>query len=282
VKKGIGKYLDLFKKSLFYNSFKKLDLRILLTAGYEICFFILTVLILKTWSDSVINKGQSVIGISIDQIAQMAAEEAKAQLAALKHYAFFFIGSLILAVILIYLLYCLTYGLIWTSVLNKKFTARYFRRFALFNLVYFFILLLTLLATALVTGIMLFIVQAVQGVITNQIVIGILFLPVTLFVYIPLLILFYSITSMAYLYFTKGTPRLFGGIAKAFGNTFTNRIVPLYKSYVWMAALLIVVSQLFWFLDYLPDTAGMIIGAVILMLYLAWTRFYLADVVEIL
>ncbi|TKJ17699.1 hypothetical protein CEE44_04165 [Candidatus Woesearchaeota archaeon B3_Woes] len=164
-----------------------------------------------------------------------------------------FVGIAIVALVT-FIAMCIFKGLIWFRIANKKFNFNYSKKFILLNLLWFLIWI--------TPAILLFFVLKKEIIAYLLVIITILLL---------------HFTNLLYISFTKN-PKL-SSIKKAF-KIGIKKIHLFILPYLIAIIIFLVISQLYWLYNFMPGNTSTIITVLILIIYLAWFRIYLYNVVK--
>ena len=219
---------------IFIQSFKQINKKYFLIALYDLIFIAMFFLVIPLFSQLFMSKIQNITTV----------ESAASLLIMLLAY-------LVTVTIILLLTYSISRGLIWTTILKKKFTGSFIKRFLLLNFLWWLILAIP---TLIVLG------AKVEYLFS--------FIAIVAIVYIHL-------TSIIHYDFTKNR-KIGKAIKQAFALTFKN-IKHLLLPYAYIALVYFIILQVFWII---PQTEKIMLFASILfvLFYLAWYRLYIAQV----
>jgi hypothetical protein len=237
---------------LFLASFRKIDIRIFLIVFFDLVFYFLVPLIIAG-TFNVLQKRAMAIKLP-QTLLQLGAENAEKVVAELRAFLFLLVAMLVLMVVVIILDWTIFKGLAWCLTLKKKLNLRFFLRFFLLNLLW-----LGLFAALVV----LFAIIFKESIVPIHIIL--------------LGLLWMYFTNIMYVFFVK--KESVKSIKKAFKVAFTKAhcfILP----YAVLAVLLLAIVFIANLLASLPYAVGLAITTLLMLLYLAWARFYIVEVVE--
>jgi len=119
---------------IFINSFKKINLKFFLILAFDILFYFILMqtgnFFLKIIEKKAANVDLAQNLLGLDQQA------ASGLLTSLRGFFFFLIISAILFLVLVAINWSVFKGLIWTATANKKFNFKFFKKFLLLNLIW--------------------------------------------------------------------------------------------------------------------------------------------------
>ncbi len=196
----------------------------------------------------------SLQNLDLANIAAMGAEGLE-QYAALKGAMYLFLIYSAILFILILLAYSLFQGLIWNTVLKKRFTWKYFGKFSLLNLIW-------VLAWLIISILLLFILK-------DAVII------LVILTYVLLFVMFY-LTTILYVMFTKKR-KMWQSIKDTFN--IGKRVHLFILPYLLVLGLFIVLNLVLIIFSLLPQQIYMFINLIILLAFFAWFRFYISDVI---
>lgn len=239
----------------FINSFKKIDKKIVYVALYDFLFILLMMSSLLVWNGIAKKEIEKIPPELLQNPENLSPENAGETAALMKSSLITIVGSTIALLIFIFMIWCLFKGLIWSTVLRKKFSLGYYGKFLLINLAWFIIWIIPiffiLIALRVRPSIMLMFV---------------------------IIAIFSHFTNLLYISFTKDN-----SIKESFKKAFQigiYKIQFLLTPYVFIIALMVVISTLLWPAQFLNEKAYIAISTLVMVFYIAWARFYLVDVVN--
>jgi hypothetical protein len=263
-----------FKKQFiqFVDSFKNIRTNILFVIFFDLLFYALIVFIPLTWTrfltgHPMMNELMALEG----GVESMTADQMIRIAPLLKSFVVQSLLSTILVVTVLFFVYTLTRCLIWNTIEKKKFSWNYFKKYLLLNLVWVPIFFIISMVVMLILSLFMLLAKS-SGVS--------LLVYIASFVMLIGLLIFLSINFLVYYFFMK-LKEIFISIGKAFTvlfNGIKGFIVPL----VFMAAVLYVLLTPFGILAYRAPFAEKysIMQALVVIVYLAWLRFYLVSLVK--
>jgi len=185
----------------------------------------------------------------------LSPEMAEQTLSLVKGHVISIMAYTILLLIFVFLAWTLFKGIIWNITLKKKFTLKYYNQFTLLNLLWFALWLIPVIL----------------------IIISLKRKPSIIFLLLALIFIIY-LTNILYILFTKKNL-----IKHALKNTFKigfNKIHFFLLPYALMLITMLIISLILLPANFLPERIFTSISTIVLVFYLAWARFYLADVVS--
>ncbi len=259
--------------SLFKKSFKLDKKRFGLVILFDFIFVIVSGIALFLWSNWVTNSALKIHGLDLT----ILTEDAVNELALLKS---FYYGTLIYSILLIiflFLAWSFFQGFIWNTILKKKFNLDYFKKFLLLNLacIPLFIILYFLAVICLGFFDLVLLFFSTSGLNTSLAMFILLIL--VSFIFLPALLYMINFISIIYIYFTKKNK-----ILDSFKSTFdiaVKKIHLLYIPYLIISLVLVLLSVITIPFNILPAWLTSLISFVLLVIYAAWARFYIAAVI---
>lgn len=263
--------------NLFKKSFKLDKKRFSLVVIFDLVLILVSYIALQLWSNWVSNAVLKISGVDLTTISEEAFGEIMKELAVLKS---FYYGTLIYSILLIIFLFFVWsffQGQIWSTILKKKFNSDYFKKFLLLNLacIPLFIILYFLAAICLGFFDLLLLFFSTAGLNTSFIMF-ILFILFS-FIFLPILLYIINCIPIIYIYFTKKNK-----ILDSFKNTFdvaVKKIHLLYIPYLIISLVFVLLSIITVLFNILPVWLTSLISFVLIVIYAAWARFYIADVI---
>ncbi len=259
--------------SLFKKSFKLDKKRFGLVILFDFIFVVVSGIALFLWSNWVTNSALKIHGLDLT----ILTEDAVNELALLKS---FYYGTLIYSILLIiflFLAWSFFQGFIWNTILKKKFNLDYFKKFLLLNLacIPLFIILYFLAVICLGFFDLVLLFFSTSGLNTSLAMFILLIL--VSFIFLPALLYMINFISIIYIYFTKKNK-----ILDSFKSTFdiaVKKIHLLYIPYLIISLVLVLLSVITIPFNILPAWLTSLISFVLLVIYAAWARFYIAAVI---
>ena len=239
----------------FLNSFKKLDKRVIYIVFCDFLFLLLLIAGLFLWNANISKKIAEIPVDLLQDPESLSPEMAEQTLSLLKAPLISVMIATIILLTFIFLIWTFFKGIIWNLVLKKKFGLKYYYKFILLNLFWFALWLIP----------------------AFLIIISLKRKPSAIFLLLVLIFLIYF-TNILYILFTKRNL-----IKEALKNTFKlgfNKIHFFLLPYILMLVTMLIISLILWPTHFLPERIYTSISTLALVFYLAWLRFYLADVVS--
>ena len=119
--------------TLLINSFKRINLKILLILIFDILFYFIFIQVGKFLLKVITKKADNVdLTQNLIDLNQQAANNL---LSSMREFFLFFAFSIILFLILMIISWSIFNGLIWSIVSDKKFNLKFFKKFFLLNLI---------------------------------------------------------------------------------------------------------------------------------------------------
>jgi hypothetical protein len=182
--------LETFKKSF------KIDTTLIKIILFDLLFYAITIPSFILMGIFLNKKSQGIDLAALNQnILAKSAEEVQLLATQMQNYFISFIGAIILAIIIVLAAWSLSRGLIYTNLLKKRLTWKYFFKTMGLNLLFAIIAIILLVFFSVL-------VQAIMP-------------SVNLFLLVALIIIYFIMLSM--IYFTE-TGKVFKGIGKAFSQ----------------------------------------------------------------
>lgn len=241
--------------SAFVDSFKNIDLRLVYSVLYDFIGYGLIIICFRIYQYFLEKLFVKMPSTSLLQSLDATSAQLTQTLAALKAVFFWLILYSVLLFIVILLIWCLFKGLIWNQIFNKKFTFKFYKKFLLVNLLWVVIWLIP---------IVLFFIFVKQNVLVYLLIIVFI-----LMIYLSYILYIESIKQKKIKEIIKETFRI--GFKKIYYF-----IIPG----IVMVILFFILMQLYWLFKGLSQVVQAIIFLIILIVFIAWTRFYVVNVVE--
>jgi len=268
----LNNQISLFKKS--FNLDKK---RFSLVIIFDFTLILVSYLALNLWKGWVSSAVLKISGMDLATISEEALLEIMKELSVLKS---FYYGTLIYSILLIiflFLVWSFFQGQIWSIILKKKFNFDYFKKFLLLNLACIPLFIILYFLTVICLGFfdLLLLFFSTTGLNTSFVMFILLVL--FSFIFLPILIYLINFISIIYIYFTKKNK-----ILDSFKNTFdiaVKKIHLLYIPYLMISLVFVLLTVITIPFNILPAWLTSLILFVLLVIYAAWARFYIADVI---
>ena len=264
-----------FKKEFngFLGSFRKLRIDTLFVVFFDLLFyafmtfiplfvtrFIMGHPVLK--EEGILNAG--VESLTADQIMRITP--------LVKSFLFYSVTSSILTIAVLFFVYTITRCFIWCIVEKKKFNLDYFKRSSLLNLAWIPLIFIISMIVLLILSLFMLLVKSTK---------------VIVFIYLASLIALFVILMMLNLHFLvyhnfARSNKIFLSIGKAFSVLFkkSNKfIIPSAFMAVVLFLLLIPFGIIAAKNPFATDKYS-IIQALVVVIYIAWIRFYVVDLVK--
>ena len=260
--------IDLFKKS-----FKLDKKRFLSVISFDFVFLLASYVALFLCGMWLSSSASKISGLDLTNLTENAVNE----LAALKSFYYGAIICLILLVIFLFFAWSFFQGFIWNTILKKKFNLDYFKKFLLLNLAFIplSIILLFIAAVCFWSFNSVFLFFSATGL--NKYIIIAISLVLFTFVFLPILLYTINFISILYIYFTKKSK-----IMDSFNDTFriaVKKIHLLYIPYLIISLAFVFLAVITIPLNILPLWLISLVSFVLLVVYAAWARFYIAVVI---
>ncbi len=259
--------------NLFKKSFKLDKKRFFSVIVLDFLFVLVSYIALFLWSMWVSSSASRISGLELNMLTENALEE----LAALKSFYYGTLVCSLLLIIFLFLAWSFFQGLIWNTILKKRFNLDYFKKFLLLNLaciplsiILFFIALVCL---KLFNSMILFF--STTGLNTSLIMFILLIL--FAFIFLPIMIYLINFILILYFYFTKKNK-----ILDSFKNTFdiaVKKIHLLYIPCLIISLVFVLLSVITILLNILPEWLTLLFLLIFLVIYAAWVRFYITAVI---
>jgi len=235
---------------LFINSFKRINLKFFLILAYDIVFYFVFMQI-GNFFLKIIEKKSANVDLT-QNLLGLNQQAAAGLLGSVRGFFFFLVFSAILFLVLMAINWSVFKGLIWTTAASKKFNFAFFKRFLLLNLIWLpsWFLLIFLFAV---------IIEPAAA---------------PIFMAIALIMAFYF-TNILYPLFLKESR--ISKIKDAFKlgiRKFHHFIVP----YAIIIILFLIFSNIYGFVIGNVNL-NQNIGIALLLVFVAWTRYYFIEVV---
>jgi len=262
--------IDIFKKSFKVN---KKDL--LTVAAYDFLLILVSYIILFFWGEFIKTIFSKIGEFDLTKFTEATIE----QISHLKNFYYGTIISLLILMVLLFITWSFFKGLIWNKILNKHFTFKYFKKFLLLNLACIPILLLVISLVLLISLPYSTLILSLNSILNKSIASFIIFI-VTYLIFIPIIVYFMFPLSVTYMYFTKNN-----NIKKSLKKTFKiviKKIHLLYFPCLMMSFMLFLISIVTTPLNSLSGPVLPLVSIILLILsviYTAWARFYIVDVI---
>lgn len=239
----------------FTDSLKTIDLRLLYCVLYDFIGYGLIVFFFRIYRQILAKLFVKMPSIALLQSLDPTNPQVTQVFAMLKGVIFWLVSYTILLFIIILLVWCLFKGLIWNQVFNQKFTLKFYKKFLLVNLLWIVIWLIPII---------LFFIFVKQNVLVYLLII--IFV---LMIYLTYILYIESIKKTKIKKIIKETFRV--GFKKIY-----HFIIPI----IVMVIVFLLLMQLYWLFKGLSQVVQTIIFLIILIVFIAWTRFYMVNIVE--
>lgn len=245
---------------LFLDSFK-LKKNFLYIILYDLLFFIIAILFVKFFG-GIIGKMSSNVDLSIVERVLISPSPAQTEIlkATVNNVKMVIFGAMIaftLYLIIIIFIWSLSRGLIYTTLLNKKFDKKFYWKFLLLNLLFYIPLLILLFA-------FIYVIKE---------------LPQAIYALFLILLIAVYFLALSYISFVK-----IGKVFKAVGNAlefgFTKihkMIIPLILIIIIFVIMSLITANIIKILSFAIQPY---VSLLIFIIYLAWARIYFVKVVE--
>ncbi|MBA3064599.1 hypothetical protein FP803_04135 [Candidatus Woesearchaeota archaeon] len=259
--------------NLFKKSFKLDKKRFLSVIFFDFIFILVSYIALFLCGMWLNSSASKISGLDLTTLTENAVNE----LAALKSFYYGILVCSLLLIIFLFFAWSFFQGFIWNTILKKKFNLDYFKKFLLLNLaciplsiIFFFIAAIWFWFFKSV-----FLFFSATGL--NKSLVMFILLVLFTFVFLPILLYLINCIPIVYIYFTKKNK-----ILDSFKNTFDVAVKKIHLLYV----PCLIMSLVFVFLavitipfNILPVWLISLASFVLLVVYAAWTRFYIAVVI---
>jgi len=259
--------------NLFKKSFKLDKKRFLSVIFFDFIFILVSYIALFLCGMWLNSSASKISGLDLTTLTENAVNE----LAALKSFYYGILVCSLLLIIFLFFAWSFFQGFIWNTILKKKFNLDYFKKFLLLNLaciplsiIFFFIAAIWFWFFKSV-----FLFFSATGL--NKSLVMFILLVLFTFVFLPILLYLINCIPIVYIYFTKKNK-----ILDSFKNTFDVAVKKIHLLYV----PCLIMSLVFVFLavitipfNILPVWLISLASFVLLVIYAAWTRFYIAVVI---
>ena len=257
-----------FKK--YIKTFKELDLTFIHTIMYDILLYsslALGFVLYGLWATKIFEKLQEldIVGLQTAMAditqATISNQEAELSLQLLQSTITKFIVLTILLILFVLGVYALFKGLIWTKILKKKFTWKYFRKFIALNLLY------------VLFAVVVFILPVLLVLLGIKAGFWLLFLQI-LFVIVTIFYFYFRTISTVLFTKTKRISSFFRAFEKG-ANKFKKLILPM----LLIGVTFVVISLLSVLLNFVSETISLIIAGLLLITFIAWARIYFSKLI---
>ena len=252
------------------NSFKRCNTKIIYVMFFDLLFFASLLLLPMLWNHMVMGHPMSEQVVKLQnggaELLDMEVEELAEFKSMMGGFIWFFIISLVVMVILVYLIHSFTRAMIWLVIHKKKPEKNYFKKMLLLNVIW--VPLLALIIVVLLIIRFPVNLYSYKMMVLNYIV-SLVFM---LMVFIPL-----NLNFMVYHYYThKG--KIFPSLRLAF-LVFFKKIRHFIFPILMMFVVFTLISLPFGLIPGLIDKYKMVYALVIIV-YIAWLRFYLVEILH--
>ena len=242
-------------KASFISFFRKIDKRVIYIALFDLLFFAILMTGLFVWNNKVMEKTNEISPDLLENPANLSPENAAETAALIKGFVVSVIACTLLLLVFLLIVWSFSRGIIWNMVFKKGFTFKYYRKFLLLNLLWF---------AAWLIPVVLIIASLKRK--PSAMVLLIIF------------VLFCYLTALIYIIFTKNN-LIWESIKEVFKLGF-GKIQFFILPCIFLILTMAVISLILWPTHFFPQKAYLVISTVSMVLYLAWARFYIADVVK--
>jgi len=259
--------------SLFKKSFKIDKKRFLSVIIFDFVFILASYIVLFLCGMWLNSSASKISELDLTTLTENAVNE----LAALKSFYYGILVCSLLLIIFLFFAWSFFQGFIWNTILKKKFDLDYFKKFLLLNLAFIplSIIIFFMAAVCFWSFNSVFLFFPTTGL--NKNLIMFILLVLFTFVFLPILLYMINFISILYFYFTKKSK-----ILDSFKNTFDVAVKKIHLLYI----PCLIMSLLFVFLavitipfNILPVWLTSLVSFVLLVIYAAWARFYIAVVI---
>ena len=237
---------------ILIKSLKEFDIKIIFIVLFDLLFYSLSLLSLFLFSKFIQNKTIEISKLPLDRLIELPQEQLKTILSELKGFLFIFILVTILLFIVIFLLACIFKSLIWLKITEKKLNKTFLKKFIITKLIWNLIWLIPI--------VLLFLLLKKSLIAPFLVIMALLIIHFTNILYIKFNNKLRSIKEV----FKLGTKKI---------HLF---ILP----YIVIILGFLIVIQLYWIYRFLPESLQGVISAIILLIYIAFSRIYLYNVVK--
>ena len=250
---------------------------------YDLLFFIPAYFGLTFWSSTLVA-AYSKIGPSIATIQTVKAIAGVQQSGQfIQSFLRSSIVYTILAIILLFFLWSLSRSLIWTTIQNKRFTFKFYKKFSLLNLIWIpvsFVLhvILFVLGTIIFYVIVRLPSDIMTGTVHNSVNLAYMHI-VSIFIFLPFVFYIFNLGSYLYIFFTE-KPKINQSFQKM-TNFVISKIAQLYKPYVFMSVVFVVVSWLSVLFRLFGQTVQIIATVLLSLMFFTWHKFYISQLTKI-
>lgn len=249
---------EFMKKNInaFLESFKKLDVRLLYSILYDVIGYVLIGGCIKVYQTVLYKLLYKLPDISSLQSIDPSNPQIAQVLASLKIvFSQLAIYTLLLGAA-VFLIWVFFKGIIWSAVLKKSVDFKFYRKFLLVNLLW---------------GLIWFFVLILSFIFVKQNVLA----------YLAIIFFMLLIYLTCILYYNSVKEKK---IKRIFNETFRiglKRIYYFIIPAVVMFLVFFILMQSYWFFIRLSDVVQAVIFIIIGIVFVAWTRFYVSNIVEI-
>ena len=254
----------------YIKSFKELDLEFIHTVMYDILLYscwALSFVVYGLWTTKIFEKLNELDIASLQTAMQditksnISNQQAELSLQILQSTITKFIFLTLLLILIILGVYALFKGLIWTKILKKKFTFKYFRKFIALNLLY---VLFAVVVFILPVLLVLLGIKAGFWLLFLQIIIGII------------LIMYFYFRTISNILFakTKKISSFFKSFEKG-ADKFKKLIIPL----LYIVLIFMIISLISMILNIFPEIIVMIFSSILLLAFISWARIYFVKLI---
>lgn len=262
------------KWKLFIDSFK-LKSNFLYIILYDLLFYVIIIPLFILFT-VILNKKSAAIDPEIlskfttmTNITAAQTQELELMAQSMQSFFYFFIMGIIFLIIATLLAFTLSRTLIWNHLLKKKFNLKKYLKFNILNI-------LLAIALAIVFLIILKLRMPVMTILVNISLNFVLIVSSLLFLIIFMAISYFA--SLIYINYTL-TAKVFNSFDKTF-KLIKNKFENISYSYVFILITAIIISLIARIIWLLPFYIQKYFNIGVVILFLAWMRMYIIDVLK--
>jgi len=241
-------------KDTLIKSFKDFDKRIIFIVLYDLIFYSVFFICFLIFGKFLQKKAVILSTLPMEKLMELPESELNTILTQLQGFILTLVIGFLLIALIIFIAMCVFKLLIWLKTAKKEFKLAYLKKFILLNILWFLLWLIPIII------IFLFIKRE-------------LIAPLLLIIFI----LAVYFTNILYILFTE--KRDISTIKNTFKLGF-KKIYLFIIPYIIITILLLVTFQLYWLYKFTPQNIQSIITLIIILIYAAWARIYLYNVVS--
>jgi len=256
--------IDIFKKS--FNIDKKRFFSVMLL---DLLFILVSYIALFLWSSWIISSASRISGLELEMLTENALE----QLAALKSFYYGILACSLLLIVFLFFAWSFFQGLIWSTILKKRFSLGYFRKFLLLNIACIPLSIVIFFTAVLCFWFFKSAFLFFSAASANPYLVMLALLVLFAFILLPIMLYLACVVWILYFYFTKKNK-----ILNSFKNAFDvglKKIHLLYVPCLIMSIVFVLLSVITIPLNLLPAGLELLFLLIFLVIYTAWTRFYI-------